>query len=228
MTSKYVILLPGLDGNVDLHADFMHHAPPDTTVSPISLPDEPLDYAGLCDYVSAVIENSDAPDSLHLIAESFSGPLAILLAHRKPELIQRLTLVASFAKSPAPWFAHYFPWKQITRRKLPNFAASYYFGVDQELASQLQSAIQSTSPETLEYRIRSVLKVDVREQLSQFECPIGYLRATKDRLVPYRASSTILAANKNTVVHEIEASHLVLQTKPKEAWYRLNNAEYLY
>ena len=228
MTSKHVILLPGLDGNVDLHDDFVRHAPPDTSVSPISLPDKSLDYVGLCDHVSAAIQSGETPDSIHLIAESFSGPLGILLAHRNPELIRRLTLVASFAKSPAPWFSHYLPWKHITRRKLPKFVASYYFGADQELASRLRSSIQCTSPETLEYRIRCVLKVDVRDQLAELDCPIEYLRATKDRLVPYGASSTILAANRNTVVHEIEAPHLMLQTKPKEVWNCLSNAEYLY
>ena len=98
MKPTTTIILPGLDGTELLLSRFHELAPESHKVTVFPLPDDPMaNYGTLCDHFS---ERFRSFESCHLIVESFSGPLGILLAHRHPETITRLTLVATFASPP--------------------------------------------------------------------------------------------------------------------------------
>lgn len=212
-----VVILPGLDGTDLLLAPFIELAPPGCTVTIMPLPDDPTDdYESLtCALASRLLDFAPC----HLVAESFSGPVGILLSARYPHAVDQLTLVASFAKSPAPWFAPWLPWSLLFLSPLPLAVARYFFvAADHALAMRLRHAVRQTSTATLVKRIHCVLNVDVSSELASLRCPVQYLRPTGDRLVPARAVRGILAANGNVVVHEIEGPHLILQTRPEQAW----------
>ena len=217
MESIRVVLLPGLDGTDLLLARFIELAPPGYTVTVLSLPDDPADdYESLTCALASRLQDF-AP--CHLVAESFSGPVGILLARRYPHVVDQLTLVASFGKSPAPWFALWLPWSLLFLLPLPLAVARYFFVADDHaLAIRLRHAVRQTSTATLTKRIHCVLNVDVSSDLASLRCPVRYLRPTRDRLVPARAVRRILAANGNVVVHEIDGPHLILQTRPEQAW----------
>ena len=227
MSSIPCIFLPGLDGAADLMVcEFGDLSPDGYSLLPVSLPDDPsLNYDGLCDHVGNFLNQAGACEPFQIIAESFSGPLAILLAHRYPQQVRGLTLVANFAASPAPWFARYLPWNLIFRRELPDFVARYFFGADPNLAKRLRESIRFSSPETLLHRIQCILNVDVTEELSELKCPIDYIRPIHDRLVQKQSLSTIVASNPNVNVHEIAGSHLIIQTQPQQVWDCIRNAE---
>jgi pimeloyl-ACP methyl ester carboxylesterase len=227
MSSNGFIFLPGLDGSADLLvAEFSKLSPDGYQLAPFALPDDPtLDYEGLCEHVASYLNDTCVAGPTHFIAESFSGPLAILLAHRHPHLVSRLTLVATFANSPAPWFARHLPWRWLIRKRLPNFIARYFFGADEELAAGLRFAMTASSHETLVHRIQCLLDVDVTKELAVLKCPIDYIRPTRDRLVPRHAVSTITAANPNVKVHEIIGPHLIVQTQPQKVWDCIRDAE---
>jgi len=96
-----IVILPGLDGNDLLLTRFIELVPAGFTATVMPLPDDPADdYESLSSSLAVRLRQL-AP--CHLVAESFSGPLGILLAFRHPDIVARLTLVASFASSPAPW-----------------------------------------------------------------------------------------------------------------------------
>ena len=75
-----IILLPGLDGTAKLFEPFIAAAPSRFSVTPVALPCEKLTYEELADSVASTVP--DGP--VVVIAESFSGPLAIALAERHP------------------------------------------------------------------------------------------------------------------------------------------------
>lgn len=222
MDPKRIVILPGLDGYDLLLESFTGLAPSGHSVSVMTLPDDPSDdYESLSRSIAARLREF-AP--CHLIAESFSGPLGIKLAFRHPELVERLTLVASFADSPAPWFARWLPWSLLFRFPLPLFAAKLWFvGAESGLASLLRTAIRQTSVATLRKRLNCVFKVDVCVELKKLSCPIQYLRPTHDRLIPARAVRRIATTKETVVIKEIDAPHLILQTRPKQAWAAISD-----
>lgn len=217
METTQIIVLPGLDGTDLLLDRFCEYAPPAVEITIVSLPDNPNDgYVTLCDYLSARIRNFD---SCHVIAQSFSGPLGILLAHRHPDIVRRLTLVASFATSPIPFFGRFVPWSLLFRFPMPSWVARQFFvGADSSIIPALKNAIRQTSPPTLVRRVHCLMNVDVTSYLSELDCELTYIRPTHDRLVSKRAMNTIVGVNKSVDVREIDGPHLILQTRPKQAW----------
>ena len=211
------IILPGLDGTGLLLDRFRELAPETNDATVCALPDNPNDnYQTLCDHFSERVQELE---SCHLIAESFSGPLGILLAHRHPEVIRRLTLVATFALPPTPLAARFIPWSMLYRLPMPSLVARHFFvGPDHSLAAELKNAIRLTSPQSLVSRMHCLMNVDVTTQLSELNCQLKYIRPKQDRLVSERSLKVITAANPSVSVREIVGPHLILQTRPKQAW----------
>jgi len=211
------ILLPGLDGTGLLFNRFLACSPDARGVSVLALPDDPKqDYQSLAETFSGRISMLE---SCHLVAESFSGPVGILLAHRFPEIIKRLTLVASLATSPVPFAARMLPWTILARFPIPSaIAKRFLVGREDSVIPELNRAIRCTSTQTLARRVRLMASVDVTSRLSELVCEIVYIRPGQDRVIPRRVVDRIVTANPGVIVHEIDGPHLILQARPEEAW----------
>lgn len=211
-------VLPGLDGGVRMLAEFRRVAPRTHDVSLIELPPGGVTYAELADHFSGML--AKVRDAV-LIAESFSGPLAVTLASRYPESVACLVLVASFATSPVPRIAHCVPWRLVSRLPIPSFVARRYLlgrDCDRTLVADLQSAVRSVSADVLSGRLRQVMHCDVSEQLREIACPILYLRPSDDALVPRRCVDAVSHLRPDAEIRTLEGSHLILQTQPKQSW----------
>ncbi len=220
MPSDSILILPGLDGTDLMLGEFERLC---SRVRPTTvgvLPDDAsLDYDGLSDHFSSIVR--DLSDC-HVIAESFSGPIGILLARRCPQIVSRLTLVASFATSPVPRAASLLPWSLLFRLPMPSLAARYFFvGNCGQLVPVLRHAIRQNTSTILRHRLRLVQNVNVTHELSQLVCPVSYIRPLHDRLVPQSCIARIIDANSATVVHEIPGPHLILETEPENSWQHI-------
>jgi len=217
MQPTSVVVLPGLDGKNVLLGSFVDLAPQNLSVSVYTLPDNPNDdYASLCDHLSIRIRELE---SCHLIAESFSGPLGILLAHRFPEIVRKLTLVATFADSPMPSCGRWMPWWLMCRIPIPAIVARYFFvGSDKQLAANFIKTVRSVSSRTVLKRIHCLMSVNVTRELAELRCSICYLRARQDKLVSKKSLDTIRHVNPSVVVREIDGPHLILQSRPQQSW----------
>jgi hypothetical protein len=71
-----IMLLPGLDGTGRLFKPFIKAAPPHLSPIPVALPPDLLSYGELANRIAATLPN----DRFVLIAESYSGPLALAIA----------------------------------------------------------------------------------------------------------------------------------------------------
>ena len=95
-------LLPGMHGTTEMFEPLRAALPSRFDVAPIGYPhDVALGY-------DALLERLVAPGvPFAIVAESFSGPLAIRFAAKRPEGLRALVLVSSFARCPvaAPRFA---------------------------------------------------------------------------------------------------------------------------
>jgi pimeloyl-ACP methyl ester carboxylesterase len=181
--------------------------------------DSTMDYSGLADSFASVVRDLPA---CHIIAESFSGPIGTLLANQYPEIVTRLTLVASFVTSPVPRIASFLPWSLIFRLPMPSMIAQYFFvGQYDSQIPTLRKAIRQNTPSILRHRLRLVQNVDVSQDYAKLSCQLLYVRPKQDRLVSQRCVDKILALNPATIVREINGPHLILETQPENAWQQI-------
>jgi len=216
-TVQHFVVFPGMHGTPELMDDFRAAAPSDARVDVVALPLEMSDYSELADNFEATLGLT--LDSI-LIAESFSGPLAIILAARTR--VEALILCNTFATAPYLSALGLFPLSLIARIPPPSLFLRHFIvgaGATDSIVGQVRKAVERVPPGTLAKRARSALKVDVTRELARCTCPILYLQGTEDHVIHQRNGNAIVkAATVPVQVARIPGPHLVLKTAPRVAW----------
>jgi pimeloyl-[acyl-carrier protein] methyl ester esterase len=210
-----IVLLPGLDGTGQLFARFIVAAPSQFAVSSIALPPEALSYDKLADHVA---RNMPVGGPVVVIAESFSGPLALALAVRRP--MAALVLCNSFVAAP-----RWPPLRWCIRPvffglRLPRFLVRRYMvgeAADDALVDQVAEVVASVPASVLAARLRCVLNTDEAGSFARCTVPTLYIRGTEDRLVPESASRRMAALRPMRIAH-VSGPHFLLQANPVGAW----------
>jgi pimeloyl-[acyl-carrier protein] methyl ester esterase len=216
-----LVLLPGLDGTGKLFAEFVKLLDPGVCAMVVAYPpDQPLGYEELDALVRGILDKPRRDQRYVLLGESFSGPLAIRIAARAPAGLVGLILSASFAKNPFPWLgwarplAAYLPVKSLPRWvRAPLMWGSLS---PDRAPSQMERAMSGVSAAVIRQRIAALLAVDETSALERVRIPTLVLRATADRVIPKAATRRILKALPQAQFREIDAPHLLLQTRPRE------------
>ncbi|HMN46871.1 MAG TPA: alpha/beta hydrolase [Povalibacter sp.] len=213
-----VVLLPGMDGSGLLFDEFVSELRCRSVV--VSYPtDQPLGYEELEQHVRSLLPG-DEP--FVLLAESFSGPLAIALAASPPPQLKAVVLVCTFARLPVPSFALQWtrPISLLPLWRAPMLLTSrVLFGRFRSAAKDvlLRHAIDSVAPKVWRARLKAVLSADKTSSLCRIHVPLLYLRACQDRVVFPAASAVISAHVPGSKVDSIDGPHFLLQTKPQES-----------
>lgn len=207
------VLLPGMDGTGRLFAPFVAALGNDVVTQIIAYPcDQAMDYAGLDHWVRARLPDRGP---FVIVAESFSGPIAISLAASPPPGLLGICLCCTFARNPRPafaWLRHFLRFAPLSHppHAILDFLMLGKFGTD-ELRRALADAIAQLAPDVLEARLQALAEVDVRHHLAAAKVPVRYLQATHDRLVPTSAAADL------TSITRIDGPHLLLQARPDES-----------
>ncbi len=214
-----VVLLPGLDGTGELFAGLLRTAPPGIEVSIVRYPGrEILDYDG---HLEVARRHLPATGPFLLVAESFSGPIGIRLAAEAPPGLVGLVLCNTFARRPSWRGFRHLPWELFFRRPVPRFTVRRRLAgrwTSPEWVRVVRRATADVDPAVLAARMRSVLSVDVSEELRRVAVPLLYLHGTRDGLVPRRSLEHIRAVKPSVEVVELDAPHMLLEVVPEEAW----------
>jgi pimeloyl-ACP methyl ester carboxylesterase len=175
--------------------------------------DRPRGYDELAEWVLKRLPGEDVA----LIAESFSGPLALMVADRSPSVIA-VVLCATFVLPPLSWPFTQIP-KLVWDRPPPAALLSLMLtGGDRSLALAVQRALVGLRGEVVAERVAAALRVDVTAELGRYSRPLLYLRAGQDRVIRTRSSRRIQALKPSMRVVEVAGPHLLLQRSPSEAW----------
>lgn len=214
------ILLPGMDG-IGRFRSFREAAGGEVNCRALSYPpDVPLGYDALVERArEALARETD----YILIAESFSGPIAVRLAAERPPGLRALVLAASFCASPL----HGLP-RAVLRRlggslfrvSPPLFLAKHLLlgpHAPQGVVDDLYASIDQVSAETFALRLQEILNVDACSGLADVDVPVLYLQATRDRLVGESAVQAVRAMCPRMELERIATPHMLLQTHPAEA-----------
>jgi len=208
------LLLPGMDGTGLLFERFCRALP--GSIAPMV-----ASYGPLASYQKILDVLETPTDSYFIIAESFSGPLALRLALRTRNPPKAVVLVASFIRSPRrvpAWLG------RLLARGLfliPPPAAAlrhWMIGADASAAdvAGLRAVLGLVPPAVFGRRLKAVLEVDAVEALRLCPARLLYIGGRQDRLVPKRALEIMQAVRPDLEVALLDAPHLVLQRRPEE------------
>ena len=177
LTDTRLVLLPGLDGTGKLFNRFIRASPRGTSCTPIELPARPLSYADLAD---AIVPDLPA-GRLILVAESFSGPLAVALAERVR--VAAMIFCNSFVRASRSRAIGWIASPLVGRLPPPPYLVRRYMvggNADDELVREVIDVVRSVPAGILASRIRAVLGADQRTAFAQNAEPALYLRGTED------------------------------------------------
>ena len=215
------VLLPGLDGTGRLFDRFVACAPRGVEARAVGYPcDQPLDVEEL----AAQVQLPQEP--FVLLGESFSGPVALRVAARRPRGLLGVVLVATFVTPPAWSALSRMPLEALFRMRPPRRALGHFLCAgDGALAARVAEAVGSVAPSVLAGRLRAVLSCDARGALAACDTSLLYLQATEDRVVPPRCGAEISDAGARLL--RVEGPHLLVQANPRGAWDALERAGWI-
>ncbi len=204
--------MPGLDGTGRLFAPLLSVLGRERC----AVTQYPPSARTLEDHLDAV----PVPAERHvLVAESFSGPLAVVLASRAPPNLAGLVLVATFARAPfrpllpiasrSPLFS-LAPMAVVSRLLLGT-------GADRSLTELLRASLASVPSPTVGARLELLAGLDVRTQLGQLSLPIVVLEADADWIVPSRLTRALVSVQPRAKRVVLPGPHLLLQRSPEAA-----------
>jgi pimeloyl-ACP methyl ester carboxylesterase len=206
-----IVLLPGLDGTGDLFDALAACLASDFTVKVVRYPnDASLGYAG---YVE-LARNAVGTREVFLLGESFSGPIAVLVATQLGRQIKGLMLAATFLKNPWPgWLIRRASRTdpETTPKKIRDAILMGSYG-DDELRKKVDRIVRDLSRPVREARLRAIAEVDVRDNFAKLDCPVLALHGREDWLVPMMTMQRAVGRKGGARIVAFPAAHMLLQT----------------
>jgi pimeloyl-ACP methyl ester carboxylesterase len=210
--------MPGLEGNGKLFAPIIPLLQPHFDLSMVTYPD--LD--SFTDYIDCARNQLPDASKFSIIAESFSGPVAMALMAQEPERFGRSVLAATFARSPLVTLtrmANYVPLQMFSIGALNKFCLDVYAAVDED-SSETQplplNVMEQLDGAVLKHKIAVLSRIDVSALLPGVAVPILLLRALWDRIVSEADTHLIEQCLPDVERIDIDAPHLLLQTRPQQ------------
>lgn len=215
-----IILLPGLDGTGKMFSPLLNDLRAHFDCKVIAYPESlEFTWSAYADY--AMREAGDL-DGAWLLAESFSGPVALtLLAIHHPK-IQGLILAATFAKPPRPWLlnvACVLPTGLFARVPPPMlFLRTFLIGWNStpELGEALKNTLREVSPAVLAGRLKMLRAMPEFSKVPP-EIPCLYIQASKDLLINSKSFDSINELFPEVNKRVLSGPHLILQSDSKAA-----------
>jgi pimeloyl-[acyl-carrier protein] methyl ester esterase len=210
-------LLPGFDGTGELFGPLQAALGSEVVAKAIRYEAE-HSFEDYVDSVARILPRENAV----LVAESFSGPVALSLLERYPARIKCAVLCASFAVSPFRsltriagymptfMFSPTFMQRTLLRRFCLNGAC------EDALVDQATAVIRCVPAATIQNRLQVLSGIDMTLLLPRITTPILYLQATHDRVVSDRLSRELTRALSRVSVQRIDGPHLLLQSRPAQ------------
>ena len=216
-------LLPGLHGTGGLYQPFVRALPHEVRTRVVAFP--ATGRRSIEEY--ARLAASQLPEGpVVLLAESFSGLVALALLASGAASPRAVVFCASFAEPPRPFLlglTRLVPRLGSLIQHAPSmllrwFAIGWTAG-GQELAL-LRAELSEASPGVLAHRLRLVATYQAPE-IGRSAIPCYYLQGTRDRLVPSRAARWFQRHFTSFRVERLEGPHFLLLAEPQECARRV-------
>ncbi len=208
-----LVLLPGLDGTGLLFKPFLACLPLKIKTKVIAYPaEEALDYEALVNYVRPRLPNED----FTLLAESFSGPVAFLLAQEKPKHLKSIIFAASFLSAPRPRLQKVVQKIPLFSFPIPKLVIQHALigkEVEQSMIDLFKQAVEKVPAKILNYRLRQITKLELTGRVEEVKC--SYIQAVNDKLVLENSLDLFKERIEHLNVVSIKGPHFILQAQAK-------------
>lgn len=211
------ILLPGLDGGGALFEWFAGCRPHDEI--------HVVRYAANADWqIDDYVAHADAAVGSDLrsvvIAESFSGPIALRLQQRNASIVG-VVLVASFVTCPNALLKivpqtvfHSYVRSIVTSTSLMR-AMCLGLAAPRARVEAVQKVVRAIPVDVLRARIRLLSDLDERDALFGVDVPLLAIAAKRDRLVSMQSDLRGRPGLEHVV---LDGPHFLLQVEPEACW----------
>ncbi|EGM77255.1 Putative hydrolase or acyltransferase of alpha/beta superfamily [Rheinheimera sp. A13L] len=217
-----IVVLPGLDGTGTLYQQLAQQLAPDYELQVIAYPlDQLWGYSELLDYIRPQLPQSP----YLLLAESFSGPLGILLAAEKPHYLKALVLCCTFGRNPLPAIkglasaVDKLPWNELVHHWTALWLQGRY--ASPQLSALMGNALMMVPEQVIKHRAKQTLQVDVLTEFATLTLPMMYLQARQDRLIWAFNAKTLKKLQPDMQLVRLDAPHFLLQAIPDQAAWQL-------
>jgi pimeloyl-[acyl-carrier protein] methyl ester esterase len=220
MQQLNAILLPGIDGTGKMYGPLMDCLPEWITPQVMSYPtQQALSYAELTEHM---LQRLPEKTEFIIIAESFAGPLALMLRERIPGRVKALVLCGTFLSNPRPWLS--IPAKVLLRDWMlamePNKFLGKVFVTGFEISdAMLDKAIsihKEVSPGVIRHRLYDVFEVDVRALYKQCPVPMLHLYGKHDHLILKYSAREFQRLRPDVHSVSIDGPHYLFQMRPQQ------------
>jgi pimeloyl-[acyl-carrier protein] methyl ester esterase len=208
-----LVLLPALDGAGFSFQLLLGQLPSFIEPRLLRFPDDQaLGYEELLPLVMRSL-----PDSpFILLGESFSTPLAIMIAAARSQGLRGLILCSAFARNPlwlSPnWLAHLcHPF--IFRLYDPYIRLKVWKRGGGQAGVERLAALTKDTPKIIAKRAQSALRINVLKQLASCQVPVLYIRGTRDRMIHPRNLSEMSRCLPTMRVVQLDGGHCVLRSR---------------
>ncbi|MDF3125518.1 hypothetical protein [Rheinheimera sp. 1928-s] len=217
-----IVVLPGLDGTGTLYQQLAQQLAPDFDLQVIAYPlDQLWGYSELLDYIRPQLPQSP----YLLLAESFSGPLGIMLAAEKPLHLKALVLCCTFGRNPLPAIkglasaVDKLPWNELVHHWTALWLQGRY--ASPQLSALMGNALTMVPEPVIKHRAKQTLQVDVLAEFATLTLPLMYLQARHDRLIWAFNANTLKQLQPDMQLVRLDAPHFLLQAIPEQAAWQL-------
>lgn len=215
---EHLVALPGMDGTGELLEAFTDALGDRLRARRIAYPHDAWAYDELLEQVEGELEEVSG-EGYVLLAESFSGPIALRLAERGAAGLRGLVLVVTFAEAPpSPLLplVTSIPPQLLMMDRVPCWAAcQVMLNTDppESAREHFCRVIKEVSPGAVSRRLEEVRRLAPPE--APLDLPALYIQATDDRILPRKALDGVRRALPRLEVFQLPGPHLVLSASPR-------------
>lgn len=229
LSGQTIIFLPGMDGTGISFEPFGKVLPQDVQVKVIRYPtDRLLSFEETVQCAREQIQ--PAQEDAIVLAESFSGPVAVALVGSGQLKAKCLVLCSTFARPPKPVLLKllgYLPLESFIQLPIPRFVFKHMVEGGEEAADLflgLWERVKALVPaRVLVHRLSVISEVDVRRWLPKLTVPCCYIQATGDRSVPESCLFDFVDLVPDLRVERIKGPHFILQAQPQASLAAIQN-----
>ncbi|NLR73859.1 alpha/beta fold hydrolase [Leeia aquatica] len=214
-----LVLLPGLDGSGLLFEPLLRALGGSLSVQVLAYPAQ---LAGDYDTLAAWVRTQLPDQAFVLLAESFSGPVALRIARQPPPGMQGLVLCATFVRSPRPLLRYLLPLlSRLPLQRVPLRWGRFFLTTPWRLPSvywqRLQAAWSVQPRAHILQRLRAISVEREGAAPVPPTLPILCLHPAADRLLPRKTTQCLRASLPQAIHVQIAGPHFLLQTCPEAA-----------
>lgn len=216
VTEPVLVLLPGFDGTGELFRPLLASMDGHHRAHCIAYDN----FASLSDYIDSAEAQIPDDHPVCLVAESFSGPIALELLRRGNRDYRCAVLSTTFAKPPLGLvlslaqklrLASFVP-PPVSEQILRVFCLNGVHKIDRIL--EIVDVVRAVPARSAQSRMQALSQMDATSFLHTIDIPVTVINATSDRVLRPRYSQSLLD-NLPDVRHvKIDGPHLLLQANP--------------